>query len=602
MSLWSILVMAAGAVARHRKEDASEITVVLGSDISWRQGRVRVYLSESCDGEPRTSCSDDQDTSQVFGVDWYDETASVVINASTLGYPVWSLSELDLGKYCAQAELWPHQTFKRGDGSTVTLPTSCVSEGGGDGSYDSPLGTLYSKVVNLSATTQLELDGEVGPVESPPGCSGYGDDTEWIKTVRVQSARLSEFWGMNMTLEACVLLPYGFDDHPDAQYPLVIAHGHYSAVFAPGGRFDATPPTTQTGYDYVDQTYANYLYANWTSSDLAFQGARMLVATVNHPVPFFDDSYAVDSANVGPYGAAVIEDLIPEIERLYRGVGQGWARGVFGGSTGGWEALASQVFYPDFYNFAAVACPDPIAFSSYATLNIYDESNGYYYDAPFKKTARPGQRDSYSGQSIIPGTETPTYGHPYGQTTATIEEMNRREIVLGPKSGSCGQWDIWEAVFSPQGDDGYPQRIWCKDPALCGDNYGKIDKDVATYWKENFDLLYKMQSNWTVLKPKLDGKLHIFVGASDTFFLSNAVMDLEDWLVSLDDEGFEHEIVIGAHNGRGYEHCFNGFAPDGSLAPNSITRELYLQKFLPQMAQRFVATAPDGANLEWSTY
>ena len=86
------------------------------------------------------------------------------------------------------------------------------------------------------------------------------------------------------------------------------------------------------GYDLVDQLYANYLYGNWTASDGPFKGARALVITVNHPVPFFDDSYAVDSANVGPYGTAIWEELVPEIERRYRGIGEGWARGVLGGS------------------------------------------------------------------------------------------------------------------------------------------------------------------------------------------------------------------------------------------------------------------------------
>jgi len=466
----------------------------------------------------------------------------------------------------------------------------------------------------------VEPGGTVGPValtlahEVPkarsPGCSGTGADTVWIKTVTVESALLTRFWGTPISLEACVLLPWGFHDHPTARYPLVIAHGHYSAVFTPGGRFDPTPPSAWpanlSGYDLVDQQYAYKLYTNWTAADGPFHGARALVITINNPVPFFDDSYAVDSANVGPYGSAILTELLPAVEGSYRGIGEGWARGVLGGSTGGWEALAVQVLYPDEFNFAAAACPDPISFSSYATVNVYDEQNAYYYDSPFKRTAKPGYRDHYSGTVVKPGTSIPTYGNPRGHTTATVEEMNRREMVLGDKSRSCGQWDIWEAVFGPKGNDGYPARIWCKDPSPeAGCEYGAINKTVAAYWKQHFDLFDRIRSQWrSGLGAKLSGKLHVYVGGADSFFLTNAVMDLQDWVAS--EPGltppFGGEILIGAHDGRGFEHCFNGYLPDGTVAPNAVTRELYVTKFLPRMAKRWAASAPPGANMEWNSY
>mmetsp|Transcript_33089 Transcript_33089/g.86932 ORF Transcript_33089/g.86932 Transcript_33089/m.86932 type:complete len:300 (-) Transcript_33089:288-1187(-) len=297
-------------------------------------------------------------------------------------------------------------------------------------------------------------------------------------------------------------------------------------------------------------------------------------------------------------------ELLPKIESTYRGIGEGWARGVMGGSTGGWESFAVQVLYPDDFNYAAVACPDPIGFTSYTTVNLYEESNAYYYDAPFKRTMRPGQRDHYSGTTVKPGTSTPEYGRPYGQTTATVEEMNRRELVLGPHSRSCGQWDIWEAVFSPRGPDGYPARIWCKDPNDTSCEYGAIDQDVAQHWKKHWDMTERLRTQWAKgLGEKLSGKLHVYVGASDTFFLTNAVMDLQDWASSSElSPPFGGEIVIGAHDGRGFEHCFNGYMPDGSAAPNAVTRELYLTKFVPRMAERWAASAPAGANMEWRKY
>jgi len=371
-----------------------------------------------------------------------------------------------------------------------------------------------------------------------------------------------------MLLEACVLLPAGFYDRNDTKYPLVIAHGHYSAIFNPGGRFDFRKPTKNiTGYARYDQEAANWFASNWSSleSDGVFSNARALVVTINHPVPFFDDSYAVDSVNVGPYGSAIWSELVPFIENKFRGLGEGWARGVLGGSTGGWESLAYAVFYPEKINYAAIACPDPVTFTQFVT-------------------------------------SIPTYGRAYGDTTATIEEMSRREIVLGHHSRSCGQWDIWEAVFGPQdASSGYPARLWCKNPKSSDCEYGKIDHEIAKYWQENFDLRYIMERDWKArLGNDLKGKLHIFVGASDTFFLTDAVMDLQDFLQSDNlDPPFEGTLEIGTHDGRGYNHCFNGYLPDGTPAPNSVTREMYVSKFLPLMAKRWKETAPEGADLSW---
>ena len=303
-----------------------------------------------------------------------------------------------------------------------------------------------------------------------------------------------------------------------------------------------------------------------------------------------------------------MRELLPAVEMKYRGIGEGWARGVLGGSTGGWEAFAVQLLYPDEFNYAVAACPDPIGFTSFATVDLYTDKNAYYYDAPFKQTARPGYRDHYSGTNVLPGTSTPTYGSPYGQTTATVEEMNRREMVLGQKSRSCGQWDAWEAVFGPVGDDGYPARIWCKgdEPGYEGCEYGQINASVAQYWRRHFDMTQRIKSEWASgLGAKLTGKLHVFVGGGDSFFLTNAVMDLQDWVSAQGaalDPPFGGEIVIGTHDGRGYEHCFNGYLPDGTVAPNAITRELYVTKFLPRMADRWAKSAPKGANMEWRNY
>jgi hypothetical protein len=286
---------------------------------------------------------------------------------------------------------------------------------------------------------------------------------------------------------------------------------------------------------------------------------------IQHATPYYDDSYAVNSANMGPYGDAITYELIPFLEKRFRAIGQGWARFLYGGSTGGWEALAAQVFYPDEYNGAFVACPDPIDFRAYTTINIYDDKNAYFYESKFKKVARPGHRDYL------------------GHIHSTIEEMNHLELALGTKTRSGQQFDIWEAVYSPQGEDGYPKRIFDKLT-------GEIDPSVAAYWKENYDLRYILQRDWAKLGPKLQGKIRIYVGDMDNYHLNNAVYLMEDFLKNTKDPYYAGEVDYGDRA----EHCWNGDHNN----PNAISRLRYNTMYLEKILKRIQETAPTGADLK----
>eukprot|EP00039_Didymoeca_costata_P023156 m.6184 g.6184 ORF g.6184 m.6184 type:complete len:602 (+) comp3495_c0_seq1:42-1847(+) len=565
-------------------------------------GRVLVFFSKNLTGSPINECGDDQTTSQVFGVDVLEFTAAKIatISNTTLGYPRKSLKDIPPGKYLLQAQLLRYVEYNRSVGK-ILLPVSCVNPGGGDGEYPAPVGTLFSKPMvvewegyalkNTLAAPKLVLSNVV-PKTTSPGCAGMGrEDTEYMRTFRMKSPSLSEFWGRDIVLESCVLLPYGWNlpEHKDAKYPLIVAHGHYSAQwFAGGGFIEFPPPKNASGYDKIAQEGAYELYQEWIKPEGVFKNSRALVIQVNHENPFFDDSYAVNSENLGPYGDAITYELIPAIEKEYRGISQGWARGLFGGSTGGWESIGVQVKYPAQYNGAHAACPDPITFSSYTTIDIYKDHNAYVYDSDWKETERPGQRDHYSGQTI-------GFGHPYGQTTATVREMNYHELVLGTKSRSCGQWDIWEAVFGPRSSTGFPERIWDKFTGI-------INKTTAEYWKKHFDLAEIMKSDAERLAPILKNKIHIYVGGSDTYFLTNAVMDMQDFLESSAGTAYNATVLIGTHGGRGFEHCFNGygnFQGDDTVLPNSITRLHYVSKFVPELCEHFAKTAPPNADLSW---
>jgi hypothetical protein len=313
-------------------------------------------------------------------------------------------------------------------------------------------------------------------------------------------------------------------------------------------------------YNQIQQQYQHELYQQWTSPGFP----RHLVVEIQHPTPYYDDSYAVNSENNGPYGDAIMQELIPEIERQFRGIGEGWARFTYGGSTGGWEAMAVQVFYPDDFNGAYVACPDPIDFRAYTVVNLYEDANAYYLDERFKRTPRPGHRNWL------------------GQVDRTLEESGHLELVLGTKSRSGQQWDVWESVYSPVGDDGYPQRIWDKVT-------GEIDPDVAEYWRENYDLVHILRRDWATLGPKVAGKLHIYVGDMDNYYLNNAVYLAEDFLESTTDPYYAGLVDYGNRD----EHCWNGDHDQ----PNAVSRLRYIQMYAPMMVQRMMEAHPAGADL-----
>ncbi len=280
---------------------------------------------------------------------------------------------------------------------------------------------------------------------------------------------------------------------------------------------------------------------------------------------YFDDSYAVNSANNGPYGDAITLDLIPYIEQKFRGIGQGWARALIGGSTGGWEALGVQVMSPDAYNGAWALCPDPIDFRSYRSVNIYDERNAYYYfeDNPWKRTPKPGYRDYR--------------GHLY----STFEERNLVELVLGTRGRSAGQHDAWASVFGPVGDDGYYKPLYDKVT-------GTIDPVVAKYWRDNYDLRYIMERDWATLGPKLRGKIHLTSGTMDNGYLNNAVYQTEEFLRKAKNPPADADIVYGERR----EHCFTG----DTEHPNNVGTRTLHQRYMPAMAQWMIKTAPQGAD------
>jgi hypothetical protein len=528
-------------------------------------GRLLLMISTDAADEPRNQIHDGVDTQQIFGIDIEGLVPgeNAIFDSTVFGYPKSSLADVPPGEYYVQVLFHRYEIFRRSDGHAVKLP---MDRGEGQRWNRAP-GNLFSTPKQIfldpqkSQTITIELDQVIPPISNPP-------DTKYVKHIKIKSKLLSEFWGRDMYLGAHVLLPEGFDEHPQARYPLVINHGHFPHDF---GGFRPEPPDPNLkleyskrfrleGYNRIVQQQAHEFFKTWTGPDYP----RVLLIKIQHANPFYDDSYAVNSANLGPYGDAITYELIPHIEQKFRGIGAPWSRFMYGGSTGGWEALAAQVLYPDQYNGCFAACPDPIDFRAYTVVNLYEDKNAYFIEGKWGRVPRPGKRNYL------------------GHISSTLEGMNHLELVLGTKSRSGQQWDIWEAVYSPVGKDGYPQRIWNK-------RTGEIDHEVARYWRENYDLSYIMRRDWTTLGPKLRGKVHIYCGDMDNYYLNNAVYLTEEFLASTAKPAYEGVVDYGDRA----EHCWNG----DHKRPNAISRLRYHRMFIPLIEKRILATAPDDGDV-----
>ena len=426
-----------------------------------------------------------------------------VVDEDDLGTPVANLSDIPPGDYFIQAFVSIYSEFQRADGHVVWMHDDRWE---GQRWNRSP-GNLYSVPQRVTidpaagGVFRLEANRVIPPVEIP-------DDTEWVRHLRFQSPTLTEFWGRPIYLGAMVLLPPDYDENT-MSYPVVYEQDHFSLNapmgFVPGRR----------------------LYDAWTSDDFP----RMIVVTFQHPTPYFDDSYAVNSANVGPYGDAIMGELIPEIEQRFRVITEPWARILTGGSTGGWEALALQIFHPDFFGGTWAYCPDPVDFHDVEGINIYEDTNAYYKQQGGRRVPTPNTRETN------------------GEIRLTSEQRNHFELVSGTRGRSGEQLDAWSAVYGPVGEDGYFKPLFDKFT-------GEIDPDVAEYWRENYDLRYYLEQNWTEIGRKLIDKLHVYTGTMDNFYLNNSTKMLEEWMATTTDPHYEGYFEYGIGAG----HCWAGTA------------------------------------------
>ncbi len=361
---------------------------------------------------------------------------------------------------------------------------------------------LYSKVVKATlpptggGTLRLELDHKI-PQEQLPAESSN------VKYIKLQSSLLSRFHGRPMYLRAGVILPRNYDKEPGRRYPLRVHIGGYG-----------------TRFTHVANMMAPY--SEFRKAWSAENAPEMILLHLDGAGPY-GDPYQVNSANNGPYGEALTKELIPYVELRFRAIGQPYARVLDGGSTGGWVSLALQVFYPDFFNGAWSQCPDPVDFRAYELIDIYKDSNAYVNERGFE---RPAAREIN------------------GDVRYTVRHECQLENVLGRGNRwtlSGKDWCAWNATFGPRGRDGLPWPLW--EPKT-----GQLDRRVVGHWS-NYDLRMVLEKNWKALGPKLRGKIHIWVGEADDYFLNNAVHLLDAFLREADPP-YEGKIVYGPDRGH----------------------------------------------------
>ena len=538
-SLLALFVLAAGCTgsgansafpsfAIELTESAATEIGAMGLDVPVT-GRAYIVLTRNGEREPRMQTGVRGVPfwgTEVRGMAGGDEVALSPEGAGVVGYPLNSIRELPPGEYTAQAFLNVFTTFQRSDGHVLEMH---LNSGAGQSPWRAPGNAM-------SEPRQVRIDpgrdevfrfaiNQVIPTLDPlpeGGSLKQGnppDQGDLVRFVKIRSEALSDFWGRDMYIGANILLPSDYWTNPSRRYPVLYLTGHFPGRSAPFGYSD--DPGSGRGRS-----------AGFSESWRSSESPKVILVTVRDANPFYDTGHSVNSENVGPYGDAFVKELIPALEQEFRMVSDPWARILAGGSTGGWEALAIQIFNPEDFGGAWGWCPDPVDFHYYQIVDIYGDENAY----------------TWGGEWVTP--ERPNARRPDGNVVSTIRQENTYERAVGPNGRSGGQWAIWEALFSPVGADGYAAPIWDRVT-------GEIDHQVADFWRDNWDLTNHLVENWAGVGPDLAGKIHVTVGDMDSYYLNNAVELMEEALNGLTDPppGATFEY------GRKKPHCWIGSSP-----------------------------------------
>ena len=328
-----------------------------------------------------------------------------------------------------------------------------------------------------SLTLSQTLPAPPDPLELNPEVNAA------TRPIDLVSPSLSSFWGRDIHLRGWVLLPPGYASHPGDHYPTVyFTHGFGGTLFGLRAR------------------YAPVLYDRMTQGKMP----EMIWVLLDESSPTGTHEFA-DGVNNGPWGTALTTELIPSLESTYRMDARTSGRFLQGHSSGGWATLWLQTRYPNIFGGTWSTSPDPSDFHFFSTIDLYAPNANFFHTADGK--LHPMLRD-------------------HGQPRATMQQLAQAELVLGDYGGQLASFE-W--VFSPRGPDGRPAQLFNRTT-------GHIDPKVAAYWRSHYDIVERLKNNWKTIGPDLKGKIHLFVGTDDTFYLDGAAHSLQKTLEQLGGE------------------------------------------------------------------
>lgn len=430
-------------------------------------GRVYITLSTKA-REPRLDMGDWFGGPQVISLDVKNVKPGELLDvpASALTFRAKSYADIPGKTYYAQAV------------ARVNKDNPSPGKGAGD---------LVSEVTKIEfdpkgtggvATLAFSRAVEAEPIK----------ETESIHVVEIKSECLSKFHGREVMIRAGVHTPKGWKpivaEQSDPGQPLPALY--FITGFGGGAEFIRTIPNI-----------------------LGRGNSEGVILVVPDPLCFEGHSVFADSANNGPWGEALIKELIPAVESKFNAGGSGENRYVTGISSGGWSSLWLQVAYPDSFAACWSHCPDPVDFRDFQKIDVYAKDANMFKDAQ--------------------GERRPIARNPSGKPLLYYDDFVRQETVMGPG----GQIGSFEAVFSPRGKDGKPTPLF--DRAT-----GAIDPAVAKAW-EQYDIRLKLEREWPTIGPRLKGKIHVYAGEKDMFLLDGAAVLLKESLANL---GSDAEVTI----------------------------------------------------------
>ncbi len=441
-------------------------------------GRIFLFVGNSSNREPRLNTWPGKNN-LIFATNienWEAGTTFIFNGSAQLIKSVdVSLENIPKGNYNIQV-LWDQDTNESGINAS---------------------GNLYSESISVDLTENKTIELPLTRIVKSTKLTEH----KLLKEVNIKSEVLSKWWGKEMRLKAAVVLPRNFFEQPGRKYSIRYNIAGY------GGRY----------------TRANRFLRNmdwWTSEE----APEIINVYLDGEGPF-GDCYQLDSENSGPYGTALVNELIPFIEKEFRGLGTPASRFVEGCSTGGWVSLALQIFYPDFFGGCFSYSPDQVDFENCQLINIYKDENAFYNEHDYLRPIVP----DVSGEPILSQKDFIQFENVLGRSDTYVT--------------SGGQFSAFTALFSPKGNDGLPKPMF--DPIT-----GKIDREVAEYWRKH-DLKNYVETNWKTLGPKLQGKIWAWTGDMDNFYLNPALRTFDGMLKKMDNPKSDADINFTPMKG----HC-----------------------------------------------